>query len=455
MGEQFRVRQTSLAVKRLGGIPAPPMLPLANPAPKPADPVGLTLAITAAFFGLTLWRLTVPPGLYFDEVHYVPAARILLDLEGWPNAEHPPLGKLIIAAGIAVLGDSPLGWRLPSALAASLALFAFTRALWFASERRPATIGYALLLASGFQLFVHARIAILDGFFIAFLSLALWQAAGAVRQPETGRWRLAVCGTAIGAALATKWTMIPFAPLFGLAFLAARMGAGRRRLLLSRRGAPVPGITLVEAFVWLGIVPVLVYIASFAPALMVTPSPFITSFTITDLWDLQHRMLAMQQSVKEAHTYQSVWSEWILNWRPIWYLYEPVEGVQRGVLLVGNPLTMLAGLPALAWCVWAGLVRRRWDAAAIAILFAAAMVFWIAAPKPVQFYYHYFAASCFLLAALALATDALWQRGLRWPMVAITGAALALFAWFHPILSAAPLENTGSFARYTWLPSWI
>ncbi len=425
--------------------------PAYHPQPKPRDPLGPTLALCAAFFALTLWRLTTPPGLYFDEIHYVPAARILLDLEGWPNAEHPPLGKLILAASIALLGDGPLGWRLPSALAGTLALFAFTRALWFASERRAAALSYAVLLATGFHLFVHARIAILDGLFIAFLGVALWQAAGAVREPETGRWRLALCGVAIGAALATKWTMIPFAPLFGLAFLAARLTAGRRRLLLSRRGAPVPGMTLLEAFLWLGVVPLAVYALTFLPALWAVPSPFDSG----GLWDLQQRMLAMQQSVKEAHTYQSVWHEWLLNIRPIWYFYEPVDSVQRGVMLVGNPVTMLAGLPALVWCGWAAFARRRADALAVLVLFAAAMAFWVIAPKPVQFYYHYFAASCFLLGGLALALDALWQRGLRWPTVAVVAASLAVFAWFYPILSAAPLNGPSGFAPYAWLPSWV
>ncbi|GMN12765.1 glycosyltransferase family 39 protein [Altererythrobacter sp. MTPC7] len=420
------------------------------PATHEKDPLGPILAICAIFLCGVLWRITTPSQLYFDEIHYVPAARILLDLEGWPNAEHPPLGKLIIAASIAVFGDTPLGWRLPSAVTGTIALFAFARALWFASERRAATIGYALLLASGFHLFVHARIAMLDGLFIAFLGLALWQAAGAVREPETGRWRLALCGIAVGAALAVKWTMIPFAPLFGLTFLAARWSAGRRRLLMSRRGAPVPGITLAEATLWLGAVPLLVYCASFAPALLVSPSPFAE----TSLPGLQHTMLDLQQSVKAPHTYQSMWADWVLNWRAIWYLYEGVDGAQRGVMLIGNPLTMLIALPALAWCAWAGLVKRRMDALAVLVLYAAALGFWIVAAKPTQFYYHYFAASCFLLAALALALDALWQRGLRWPMIGTVGASLALFAFYYPILSAAPLDNIRSFEKWSWLESW-
>ena len=421
------------------------------PPRRDTDPLAITALIAAGFFLLLLWRLTVLGHLYFDEIHYVPAARILLDLEGWPNAEHPPLGKLVLAGSIALLGDHPFAWRLPSAVAGAIALFALSRALWFASERRAATIAFALLLASGFHLFVLARVAMLDALFLAFLSIALWQAAGAVRQPETGRARLAACGVSIGAALATKWTMIPFAPIFGLAFLAARMSAGRRRLLLSRRGAPVPGIRLAEAAIWLGLAPLVVYAATFLPALLVTPSPFDTA----GLAGIQITMLEMQRSVTQAHTYQSGWIEWVLNLRPIWFLYEPVAGIQRGILLIGNPLTMLIGLPALGWCCYAAIRRRRMDALAVVVLYATALGFWIVAAKPVQFYYHYSAASCFLLAGLALALDRTGRDGRRWPMVAVVGASLLLFVIFHPILSAAPLEGPDSFRRWTWLESWV
>ena len=189
--------------------------------------------------------------------------------------------------------------------------------------------------------------------------------------------------------------------------------------------------------------PLLVYCASFAPALLVSPSPFAET-----------SLPGLQQSVKAPHTYQSMWADWVLNWRAIWYLYEGVDGAQRGVMLIGNPLTMLIALPALAWCAWAALVRRRMDALAVLVLYAAALGFWIVAAKPTQFYYHYFAASCFLLAALSLALDALWQRGLRWPMIGTVGASLTLFAFYYPILSAAPLDNIRSFEKWSWLESW-
>jgi Dolichyl-phosphate-mannose--protein O-mannosyl transferase len=426
----------------------------------PRDPLAWVAAITAAFAILAGWRLAIPSIPVFDEVHYIPAARELLSLfkggfGDYLNPEHPMLGKQLIALGMALFGDSPLGWRVMPLAFGTLALFASIRALWHASEDRFACIAFGVLLATGFHLFIQSRIAMLDVFMAAFLAVAAWQFAGAIRQPETGRWRLALTGIALGCAMAAKWNAVPLAMLPGLVFFAARISAGRRRLFLSRRGAPVPGMTLVEAFVWLGIVPLVIYALTFVPGYWLgdtlRPSPLAQHGLI----GLHREILGLQQQVLTPHTYQSNWQQWVLNTRGIWYLYEVVDGAQRGVLLIGNPLTMLLGLPALAWCLVIGVWRGDWARLGVVIGYAAALGLWLIAPKPVQFYYHYFVPGFFLLGALALALSDLrragWGKWLAWGTLA---ASTGLFALFYKVLSAAPLEGAMSFAKWAWLMGW-
>ena len=421
------------------------------PPPRPRDPLGWTTAITLAFLALVSVRLTIPSTPFFDETHYLPAARALLALSHPLNAEHPPLGKELIALGIALFGDRPLGWRIMPALFGALGLFAAMRALWFASLSRFATIAFGALLATGFPLFVQARIAMLDVFMAGFVLLALWMAAAACRENETARWRLAIAGTALGLAMAAKWNAVPLAMLPGLAFLAVRVRAAGWKSATTDRGPPIAGMTLAEAALWLGLVPLAAYALSYWPFLFYTQGAIGPGGLI----ELQQEMLRLQGQVLTPHAYQSVWYQWAGNWRAIWYLYEPIDGAQRGVMLIGNPLTALLGLPALAWCAWAGAARGRKDALAVAVLYAVSLGLWIVAPKPVQFYYHYFLPSCFLLAALALALDQLWQRGRRGLPLLVLAASCALFAWFWPILTAAPLDGPGVFTRWTWLDSWV
>ncbi len=423
-------------------------------SPPPArlrDPLGWTALLTLGFALLCTVRLAIPSAPFFDEVHYLPAARAILALSHPLNPEHPPLGKQLIALGIMLAGDNSTGWRTMPLLAGATALFAFCRALWFASCSRFASLSGGALLVMGFPLLVHARIAMLDIFMVAFMMVALWMAAAATREPESARWRLAIAGLALGCAMASKWNAVPLAMLPGLAFLAVRLRSAGWSALTTRRGAPIPGIRLPEAALWLGLVPLAAYALSYWPNFFYARDAIAPD----GLVELHRRMLAHQAAPLLPHTYESRWYHWVIDWRAIWYLYELVDGAQRGVLLVGNPLVMLAGLPALGWCAWVSLTqRRRWAELAAAMLYAVSLGLWIVAAKNVQYYYHYFLPSCFLVAALALALAELWRRGWRVLPLAVLGGSAAITLYFWPILTAAPLEGVQSFERFTWLPSW-
>ncbi|MCB2060421.1 MAG: phospholipid carrier-dependent glycosyltransferase [Novosphingobium sp.] len=422
------------------------------PAPQ-RDPIGWSAVIALAFLALVWHRLGIPSQIYFDEVHYVKAARLLLE-ERRVNVEHPMVAKEIIAAAIALLGDRPLCWRLPSALFGAFGLFAFGRLLWWSSRRRFATLAGMFLLATGFMWFIQSRIAMLDIFMASLGMAALWQFAAALDSPAgQARWRLAATGILLGLAIGAKWSIVPAAMLPGLAFLAIRLKTSGWRFLTATQGGPVAGISLVEAAFWLGILPLAVYWATFTPTFFFKHDP-VNPFDFIG----HHRyMIELQDSVVKPHPYRSVWYQWIVNWRPVWYLYEPVDGAQRGVLLLGNPFSMLAGLPALFWCLWAGMRRRRHDALAFALLYLASIGMWIVTEKPVQFYYHYLLPGAFLMGCLALALEEMWRAGgkWRWAAVAALVVTAGIFAWFYPILSSAALHGgSNSFVKWMWLDSW-
>jgi dolichyl-phosphate-mannose-protein mannosyltransferase len=427
-----------------------------SPAPEhPRDPIAWHALLALGFLGLCLLRLAVPSKPFFDEVHYLPAAQALIALAEPLNPEHPPLGKELIALGIRLFGDTPFGWRIMPALFGTLGLFAAMRALWFASLSRFASLAGGWLTITGFLLLVQSRIAMLDVFMASFFLLALWALAGAARENETGRRRLAIAGICLGLSMAAKWNVVLLAMVPGLAFVAVRARESGWRVLTSYRGGPVAGISTLEAFGWLGVVPLLVYAATYLPGLFYEGAAYsLAPFADNGIVGIHRHMLDLQTQVLTPHTYQSQWYQWVINWRPIWYLYEQADGAQRGVLMIGNPLTMLLGLAAIAWAAWAGLARGHKAALAVFVLYAVALGTWIVAAKPVQFYYHYLLPGTFLLAALALALDALWQRGNRWLPLMVLAGSTALFAWFFPILTAAPLAGEASFLDYAWLESW-
>lgn len=416
------------------------------------DPADWSAVIAVFFLALVWWRLGIPSRIYFDEVHYVTAARHLLDGTRF-NPEHPMLGKTVLAASIAWLGDKPLYWRVPSALAGALGLFAFARLMWFATQRRTVTLAAQFLLATNFLWFVQSRIAMLDMMVAMLAMVGLWLCASALRRPATARWRLAGAGIALGLALGAKWSVAPLLAVPGLVFAGYKLRSNGWRFLHARGGAPVPGVSLLEAALWLGLLPLAIYWLTYWPAFHWIKQP-VNPF---DPIGWHHYMLQLQDSVVKPHPYRSQWWQWVINARAIWYLYEVVDGVQRGIVLIGNPFTMLAGLPALGWCLWAGVRRGRRDALGFALLYLVSLGFWALSGKPVQFYYHYLLPATFLTACLALALEDLWARADRWRWLAPATLALsaALFAWFYPIISAAPLHGGKmSYEQWMWLPGW-
>ena len=429
--------------------------PFTAPSAQNRDPQLWVVAITLGCLALVLHRLAIPSKMMFDEIHYLPAARRLIELTSRLNPEHPLLAKEFIALSMRLVGDTPFGWRLPSALLGTIGLYAAMRAMWWASLSRPATLLFGLLFATDFIWFVLSRIAMLDMAMASMMALAFWQ--GTLAWRKGARLHLALCGVFLGLSLGAKWNGAPLLVLPGLLFawdrwhaLAGRRGRWGWAFLTARHVGPIRGVSLLEAAVWLGLVPLLAYFATFAPAFFYKVQPL----TLSGLIPWQGYMLKLQDSVVKPHLYQSRWWQWIFNIRPIWFFYEKWDGAQRGVLMLGNPVTMLAGLPALLLCAWAGIRRRDRLRGAVVVLYVMALVFWALNGKPVQFYYHYALASVFLMAALALVLAGWWEQRRRWPAALVVVLSAVLFIGFYPILSAGALPGKNSYRDYTWLRSW-
>ena len=401
-------------------------------------PLPLALLLFALAEALFLFRLSVPSIFVFDEVHYVPAARTLIALSGPANIEHPLLGKSLIALGMLLFGDTPFGWRIMSTLAGSVTCVAIFATTWLVTcRRRPSLVAAALTLL-GFTLYVQARIAMLDGFMLAFLSSAVAMIAWTLRRG--GWWRWIVAAVLLGLAVGCKWLAAPYVAFAAAAFILFKRADPRR----------FPGLPVWPALAVLGILSVLSYFATFAPAFFYQVEPL----TLARLIPFQLDMYERQTQVLPAHAYQSNWWTWPLLIRPIWYLYEPVDGTQRGILLIGNPLIMWSGLVAVAAC-WIGWVRTGAPRLfAAAWLWTGSLAIWAVIPKSLGFYYYYFPSSVFLAVPLALMLDH-WRSRWRHIDLAFVAAALALAIYFLPVLSAAPLPDGGAFRYWTWFGTWV
>lgn len=417
--------------------------------------VALLVALAAQL--LFTVHLDQPTRILFDEVHYVPAAQALIDLEGPRNVEHPLLGKELIAAGMLLLGDNPFGWRITATLAGTATVVAAFAFVWLLLGSMRAALIAALLAMLNQTLFVQARTAMLDVYLGAFLLWAMVLMLWAMRAPPErvlGRWIGA--SVLMGLAVAVKWAAIPYVALAGLAFVATRLRDARLAkqplsAAFSGKGQRHwQGLGIVPGLLILGLVSIATYLVTFYPAFFYANQPL----TLAGLFRQQFDMYALQTQTLRAHTYQSDWWSWPLMLRPIWYFYEWDNGAQRGVLLIGNPVIMWGGLVAVLACFWAWFRSRALYPLAVALLWMASLAIYVVIPKSLGFYYYYHLSGIFLCLVLAVAFhhfDAGRNKGREeW----FAAAALIAFMYFYPILAASPLRDAQGFTYWMWFNSW-
>lgn len=394
------------------------------------------LLVTAEL--LFLVNLQHPLQMYFDETHYVPAARDLISGVAYRNIEHPLAAKTLIGLSMQLFGDTTLGWRLMSTVfgcATLAATFLIAQSL-FRDVRTSVMAGLLALLNQ--MLFVQARIAMLDVYMGAFLLFALWCLIDGYGRERGVRIRLVACGILLGLAVGCKWLAIPYALAAGLGFL-----------VLKSRGKGWSGVSAIEGASWLGGLGFATYLATFLPAFFVAANPL----TLADL--IPHQLVIYEQQTQPLahHTYQSDWWQWPLIGRPIWYLYERVD-VLRGVLLIGNPAIMWGGLLAVLACIVGGVRSRDPRLLLVTGLWIFSYGIWAVIPKKIGFYYYYYMSALFLALALAASFYHFCRGRLRWLPPAFLALSAGLFAYFYPILAALPLSGERAFLAWTWFDSW-
>ncbi|MEU9170427.1 phospholipid carrier-dependent glycosyltransferase [Streptomyces sp. NPDC048420] len=248
--------------------------------PRPARRwlVPLLVVVLLAQMAAVMVTTAVQQTPTIDEPVYVATAAEYLHGQGIRyNPEHPPLGKLVIAVGVAIAdpqvdtafagpqidlgphllyesGNDPwqlMFWgRLPVivlTLLFGLVVFAFARDL----AGRAAGLAALALYAFSPDLVAHGSLATLDVPTAGFLLTSAWLLWRARARP---RLYVPLAGLALGAALATKMSALPAVPVtLGLTAVSVWSACGgaetRRRLLRVLAAAAVVTLAAI-AVVW-------------------------------------------------------------------------------------------------------------------------------------------------------------------------------------------------------------
>lgn len=371
--------------------------------------VMLTAALTR------LVALGHPHELVFDETYYVKDAYTLSQLgyEGsWPAESneafeagrpgvylddpsfiaHPPVGKWIIAAGLAVFGPAdPVGWRISVAISGVLlVLLTLLIAKRLFRSTLLASIAGGLIAIDG-NAIVMSRVALLD----TMLALLVLAGAGAVLLDRDGHrrriedwlaWRsgvplpvawgpvlwnrpwLLAAGVLFGLASGVKWSGAYFLAVFAVYALGsevlARRRAGVRHWLggtLLRQG-PVTFLLTVP-------VAAAVYVASWAGWFATSGGYYRqwieqdggqpwtgalawVPYDVQNWWHYQASIYGYHVSEDSPHSYSANPLGWLFLVRPTSMYWHANGNSAETILGLANPLIWWAATAALGFLVY-------------------------------------------------------------------------------------------------------
>ena len=383
-----------------------------------------------------------PATLVYDELSYVSSAKAFLAGAPNPNPEHPPLAKLLIAAGIEAVGDNPVGWRAASAVCGALTLVAvFLWAYLLLRNYALALTAAGLTLFNNF-LFVMSRVAMLDVFLEMFLIWGLVAFSAALELNLTvAKRRILLClaGVMWGLAGACKWsavdTLVVAVAVSAALFWMANRSALNWDECIPRYGRNLQQIGILPIILCLIVAPVIAYGLAFWPLCRSLHRPF----GIRELLAMNLFMWRFQTTVQANRAIISAWYTWPFQTSP-----------QRALsYLLGNFVVMWGGLLALAFCAWRFFKSLASREGLVLLLYAANLLQWAFTPHKGMYYYYYTSAAMFLGVAIALVLNQLPPRifCVRVGLILLLAAA-TMFLWCYPRM--AQLEPPWDCALGCW-----
>jgi len=412
----------------------------------------------------------------FDEIYFVRTAENYLKLQHPYEWTHPPLGKLIIAAGISVFGYNPFGWRIMGVIFATLMI----PLIYILGKKLFGTwigaFASAFLLTFDFMHFTMARMATVDTyvvlfslasqlFFLLYLKDVLKNGWNAPVQPLF----LAILFFALG--FSTKWLVLyGFAgQLAILAVLRLKEVAKLKKSLSDKIYAFTDHpFSVVLEFL---LVAVLVYFLIYIPDMLAGRS-------VVDVLGLQGGMFNYHATLTATHPYASSWWTWPLMLKPVWLYvsYLPLS-VKSTIVLLGNPVVWWVGFASiifvaeraiqgkeLAHRLWKKITKRPQTAESasrgkdLAAIFIATFFFFQWLPyvfiSRVTFIYHFYVSVPFLCLASAYFISKYWST--KWGKVAAVAyfaSVVVMFGLFYSVISGTPAP-TSWIDSLKWLNGW-
>jgi dolichyl-phosphate-mannose-protein mannosyltransferase len=415
---------------------------------------------------------------YFDEIYHGRTAYEFVKRATVYETTHPPLGKDLLAVGVALFGMNPFGMRIMHVLIG----ISLIVALFFLGRQILATRfgAYALMLTGFFDFmpFIQSRYSTIDTTSVFLITLMLiftfkylrGQMQGDISRKDNRTIALVIFFFALAASV--KWTA-PYGFVgVVLAVLAVKI---KQYVTLKRevagkaleaapqaepgtvKSSPIKPVvdSDVEALRnfwrrnfggtvlrWL-----LLFVLIAPPVYYLTYIPFLrcqgitnifTKTAVTTVLNNQKGMLDYHAFLTATHPFSSNWWSWPFSFKPLW-LYmasNPQPGHKGSIVTMGNPVIWWSCAVALLILLYQLLVKRKFSMThLVLIIFLSLYLPWILVSRA-TFIYHFFPALPLFYVFLATVLEPCWKLGKDSRSLVHGLAALAVVVWlfYLPLL---------------------
>jgi 4-amino-4-deoxy-L-arabinose transferase-like glycosyltransferase len=426
-------------------------------------------------FGLLIDEqdLVVLPKTYltetmFDEVYFTRTAEQYLNRQ-WPYEwTHPPLGKHIIASGIAVFGLNPFGWRIMGVVFGTLMIPII---FLLGKKMFGSYIGgfsAAFLLTFDFMHFTAARLGLTDtylAFFSIISQLFFFIYIGNVIRKG---WRnasvipLFLSFLLFALGFSTKWLI-----LFGFLGAMAILIVMRLSDLIKNKSKTLSDkfyafFEYPYVYVMLFIIMAVgVYLALYIPDMLAGRS-------LMNVAQLQDAMYSYHAGpIGLDHPYSSPGWSWPIIGKPLWVYVSTLPGDMRSTIsMFGNPAVWWIGFAAIISLTGIAILKavvdlkkRQMPSFEISAAFLSVVFFaqWIpyAFISRGLFIYHYYVSVPIICLASAYFISKYWKyTWMKVLAIVYFIAVIALFALFFPVISGMPV-STATSESLRWFDQWV
>ena len=449
--------------------------------------------------------------LYFDEVYYARSAYEYVNGIDCYEWSHPPLGKLLMAIPILLFGYSPFTSRLMGNIVGILlipVMYILTKKLF--RNRKYAFLGAILMMFDTFH-FVHTRTALVDGYQLLFILLSVLFMKNYLDLKIDDSFRkksinLFLSGLFIGCALATKWNaayvaiglavvffihffketeiikllkenininivlkwlvfllLIPLF-LYYLSFLIINKDVAKIFILvylgllvlwilfalfkfLSKNNYIAKLIIIcIVSFVF---VPLIICILSY----ILFPNVDYYNKTLLGIIDQAKLMYDYHSNLVATHPFSSVWYEWPIMYKPVWFYSGTVSNITRTTIVdIGNPAIWWFGIVSFIYVVISAIKKNR-ESLLILIFILCTFIPYIFIGR-IMFMYHYFITLPFVMLGIVgfikwlgekFKTDKIYYLYIS--------LVILLFIIFYPVISGMVIGED-YITSLKWLSSW-